>query len=217
MLRIIKTEMDYFKVPLAAILVLLMFFTLFAFNDIQVLSKNDFFKKYFWSMIIGLGSYGIVFLLWMQRVKEKHERIMALLPISLKTKKWSRWIFAVLPLTTAFIYIQLLHPFLPENWKIHVARISAQIGFLSMALASILIIRDIWFIISTRRELFKIFTGAVIIIFTAMGAFIITFIFNYDIVEPLYVHQEEFFFFLWALLISLSSLITYGMRKNYLE
>ena len=217
MLKLIKNECNYFKAPLAAILLLLLIFTFAAFNNIQLFNQIPFLKKYLWSMIIGLGAYGIVFFLWMQRVKENHERILFLLPTSLKVKKWSRWLYAIIPFTLVMIYIQILHFFLPEIWKVHIGRISAQIGFLSMALASIFIVRDIWFVKAGDSQLYKILIGIIIFAVTAAGALLIIVIFNYDIVVPLYIHQEELFFFLWGIIVSAISLITYEKRKAYLE
>jgi hypothetical protein len=87
MYGLIKIELKYFKIPLFVIVLLLLLFTIYAINDVQVFSDIEFLGKYFWSMVIGLGSYGIVFILWSQRVKEKHERMIYLLPISLNSKR----------------------------------------------------------------------------------------------------------------------------------
>jgi hypothetical protein len=168
-------------------------------------------------MVIGLGSYGIVFILWSQRVKEKHERMIYLLPISLNSKRWGRWIFAILPFLFVMIYIQTLHFFLSEDWNVHVGRISAQIGFLSMALASIFIIRDYWFIANNKGDLYKIIVATLIITVSTLGAIFITKIFSYDIFPPLYIHQEELMFFVWGIIISSIALLFYSKRKNYLE
>jgi len=217
MYRLIKSEIDYFKIPLTGILLLLLLFTVFSLGNIKLFAQIVFLKKYFWSMIVGLGSYGLVFFLWMQRVKEKHERMLFLLPTEMKIKGSSRWIFAVLPFTLVMVYIQILHFFLSDDWNLHIGRISVQIGFLSMALAAIFIVRDFWFLKSNKSEMYKIFIGTVIFILAAIGAIIITRIFSYDIVPPLYIHQEELKFFLWGILISSLSLIIFRRRKNYLE
>lgn len=217
MIRLLKTEIGYFKAPLWGIVILLLVFTIFALNSIELFGNIVFLKKYLWSMVIGLGSYGLVFVLWMQRVKERHEQIHSLLPLSLKTKKWSRWIFAIMPFTLAMLYIQATHIFLSSEWVVHVGRISAQIGFLSMALASMFIVRDIWFVKTGRNASYKILVASIVVIIAVIGTLLIMQFFNYNIVGPLYIHQEELMFFIWGILISAFSIITYGKRKEYLE
>jgi hypothetical protein len=168
MYRLIKIELNYFMTPLLTIIVLLLAFTLFALGDIKLLSDVVFLRKYSWSMIIGLGSYGLVFILWAQRVKEIHERMIYLLPVSINSKRWGRWIFAILPFSLVVIYIQLFHFFLPDEWNLHIGRISAQIGFLSMALACIFIIRDYRFIEQAACDIRKLLVAAFIILIATL-------------------------------------------------
>lgn len=217
MYRLIKIELEYFKVPLFAIVLILLSFTYFALNDIRLFSEIDFLKKYFWSMVVGLGSYGLIYYLWTQRVREKHERMIYLLPISLNSKKWSRWIFAVLPYLFVMIFIQILYSFLPEDWNQQIGRISAQVGLLSMALAGIFIIRDYWFTEQQRGESFKVVVASAIILIAAIGAVAIIRISSYDIIPPIYIYQEEMMFFVWGIIISSMALLFYVKRKNYLE
>ncbi|MDX1699809.1 MAG: hypothetical protein R3250_04275 [Melioribacteraceae bacterium] len=217
MFKLIKNEIEYFKIPLLAILFLLSMFTLFALYDIELFSDVEFLKKYLWSMIIGLGSYGLVFILWSQRVKENHERMIYSLPIKINSKRWSRWIFAILPFVFVMVYIQILHFMLSGDWTLHVGRISAQVGFLSMALAGIFIVRDFWFVKQNKGHGYKIFSGSVIFIIAVLGEIVINRIYSYNIITPFYIHQEELMFFTWSILFSSFSLVLYSKRKSYLE
>lgn len=217
MLRILKTELSYFIVPLLGITLLTLFFTICAAINFQIFINIEFLHKYSWAILLGLGSYAIVFFIWMNRVIEKHEMIISLLPRTNRNKSFNRWIFAVLPFVVLIIYLQFIHFFLNEYWNVHIGRISAQIGFLSMALSAIFITRDLWFVKHEKDDLYKYLIGLLVFFMAAAGAIFIIYIFNYTLVEPLYFYQEELMFLIWGILISSISLISYKNRKNYLE
>ena len=217
MYKLIINEIRYFKLSLILVGLLLLIFTIFALSNTLIFQQVFFLKKFFWSMIVGLGTYGLVFFIWMQRVKEKHERIHNLLPVTNRKKSLNRWLFAILPFSLTLIYVQLLQFFLTEDWIISVGRISAQIGFLSMALASMFLVRDLWFVKINHGELFRIFIGAIIIMIATLGAIGITQVFSYKNIKPFYVHEEELLFFVWGLIISAATIFAYRKRKSYLE
>ena len=84
-----------------------------------------------------------------------------------------------MPFTLVMAYIQILHFFLSAEWTVHVGRVSAQIGFLSMALAGIFVVRDIWFVRTGRNVSYKIIAASVVVIIAVIGAILIMNFFNY--------------------------------------
>jgi uncharacterized membrane protein YqjE len=106
MITLIKTEVKYFGLQLVLILLLLLAFTAFSLNDIKIFVQIYFLKTYFWSAIIGLGVYGLVFIIWSIRKKEMRERVHALIPMSVKSISISRWLFGIIPFVLVGFYIQ---------------------------------------------------------------------------------------------------------------
>jgi hypothetical protein len=217
MYKLIKYEILYNKQSLLLLAVLTMTFTLFALINIVIFKEIYFLEKYSWSALVGLGAYGIVFYIWSLRVKEKREIYHCLLPVALKKVSIGRWIWAILPFVTVLIYLQLLHFILSDSWQVHIGRISAQIGFLSMFLAALFITRDIRFIIKKKNDWAFLSVGFFIFLITALGAILIIMLFNYEIVKPLYMHDEELLFFIWGLFISAWSTKLFVERRSYLE
>ena len=70
MLKILKAEIEYNKTLLVVMLLLPLSFTIFALNDVKLFPQIYFLKKYFWSMVIGLGTYFLVYVIWTVRKKE---------------------------------------------------------------------------------------------------------------------------------------------------
>ena len=81
MLQMLKTEIEYFWIYLLIIVLLLLGFTVFELNNIAFFSDIYLFKKYFWSMVIGMGAYIIVYIIWVMRKKELRDRFNIILPL----------------------------------------------------------------------------------------------------------------------------------------
>ncbi len=108
MYKLFKSEIEYFILPVIIVVMLPLSFTFSALNDLKVFTEIYFLKKYFWSTVIGLGIYGLVFIVWSIKKKELRERVHALIPMSVKSISISRWLFGIIPFVLVGFYIELL-------------------------------------------------------------------------------------------------------------
>jgi hypothetical protein len=214
MWKIFLSELEYHIKLLGIVLLLISAFTLSAIFNFQVFTTLEFLRKYFWAIFVGLGTYLLVYLIWMQRTKEIREQLMFKLPVSAAKIAILRWIFAAVPFLFVMIFIQILQLFLNEEWNIQIGRISGQLGFLAIFLSILFISRDLLFVIknSVHRTIIMLL-GSVLGVFGIVA--IIKFA-SYELAFPLYIHWEELLFFLWGIFISLGSIFTYQIRKSYL-
>lgn len=137
MFKLLKSESSYFIILLSVLSVLPIAFAVYSSLNIELTENPNtpFINKYFWSIFIGLGTYSIYFIIWGIREKEKRDRLHVLIPRTLKSVSFSRWLFGSLPLIYILLCLILLYEIHSQSQKILIIRILAQLGLFFMFLA----------------------------------------------------------------------------------
>ena len=71
MWNIIKSEIFYAKSKLVVGIIILLLFSGFALLNIQLLEGTNFIGKYFWAILVGLGTYILIYSIWFIKIKDK--------------------------------------------------------------------------------------------------------------------------------------------------
>ena len=217
MLKILKAEIEYYNLLILLLVILPLCFTIFAENDILLFTNIYFLKKYFWSVLVGLGIYGIVFAIWSSRKKELRERIHALIPVKLKKRSISRWILGISPFIIVGFYIEMHHYFLPEQQVIFIDRINGQLGLMFIALAGVDLVINMWITFESKRYDKKILYSFSIVVGLLVLTFGVIYLVSTSIIKPLGFGGEEIFFFIWGTILSVLATILFSKRKSYLD
>ena len=216
MIKILKAESQYFLIPLGAMICLPLIFTVYIMSDIILFADVYFLKKYFWSMIIGLGGYMFMFIIWAIRKKESRDRYHHTFPLTLNHITFIRWVFGVIPFLLIGIYFEILANMVPERQIIFVNRASAQLGIFFIFLVSYDLVMNITILITNKfhKHSYTILLGAIIIIISASILFIYSM--SESVLKPIPPLSQEIYFFVWGFVLSLVDLSAFKNRNNYL-
>ena len=184
--------------------------------SVKAFTQIYFLKKYFWSVVVGLGIYATVFIIWSLRKKELREREHALLPIGINNISIVRWLFGISPFVLVGLYIELLHSVLPAGQEIFIDRINGQLGMMFIALVAVDLIQNSWITLeSTRYDKRLIYSFILVIAIVALSFGVIYFV-STSIIKPMNFGGEEIFFFIWGIIISIVDAIIFTKRKSFL-
>jgi hypothetical protein len=217
MITLIKTEVKYFGLQLVLILLLLLAFTAFSLNDIKIFVQIYFLKTYFWSAIIGLGVYGLVFVIWSIRKKEMRERVHALIPMSVKSISISRWLFGIIPFVLVGFYIELLRRVLPSEQIVFISRINGQLGMMFIALVGIDLLINSWYALGAKRYDKRIVYIVLITIVVLLLSFRVVYSVTTALLKPLSFGDGEIYFFFWGIILSITDAFVFTKRKTFLS
>ena len=188
MWELIKAEIEYFKIPLMAIVILPLSFTIFAMADIHLFHQTYFLKKYFWSMVLGVGTYAFVLIIWTIRKKEMRDRLHSSLPVSLNQTAIIRWLFGIAPFILTWIYIEMLRNVIPVAQTIFMNRINAQIGLMFIFLTSFDVIINADNSLVYRRYV-KLFLIILVLIFLSLG---VIYLVTISVIPPFPIGESQF-------------------------
>ncbi|MFC2084519.1 hypothetical protein ACFLS9_05635 [Bacteroidota bacterium] len=181
----------------------------------MVFTEVNFLKRYFWPMIVGLGIYFSIYIIWTIRFKEGRDRLHNILPIKLHYIALIRFVFGILPVIIVFVYLELSRLFIPEEWHIFIERINGQLGLFFIFLCVLSIFIDIRFLLVRKKELFKsiaiILTGLAVVLSTGGLVHLLAI----NVLRPLPVGAEESYFYLWGLILSVIAAIVFYKRKSF--
>ena len=217
MYKLLKNEIEYFIIPISVIVILPLSFTFATLSELQVFSEIYFLKKYFWSTLIGLGIYGLVFIIWSIRKKEMRERVHALIPMSVKSISIGRWIFGIAPYVLVGFYIELLRGVLPSEHLVFISRINGQLGMMFISLVGIDLIINSWYALGSKRYDKRIVYIVLITIVVTLLSFGVVYSVTTAIFKPISFFSEEIYFFLWGIILSVIDAIIFTKRKIYLS
>jgi len=211
MISLLKSEIEYFKVHLGIIAALPLIFSIFAFPNIMIFENAYFLKKYFWSVLIGIGTYAFVFSVWTLRIKENRERLHYLAPISKMKLSISRWIFGITPFVLIISYLLILYYYVPLSQVVFVRRAIAQLGLLLVFLASF----DL--IINLDLSLSGIFLKKRQIIITVIASLLIITSICIIYLVTLFVGEliGELIFNLWGMTVFTISSVLHYKKINF--
>lgn len=215
MWNLIKTEIKYNALLLIPAAALPFVFFIFAENEIIVFQGQPFLDKYFWSMLIGLGTYALIFALWAQRKKEARERLHQLLPLKTRTVGLQRWIFGVSPFLFVFAVLMLFNFIIPISQKIFVDRAIAQLGLLFIFIASFDLVINVDNYMNAKFAKKRSLVLAIVITTLVFVSIIV--IAEITTLLCLEDFNRESLLIFWGVLISLISFIIFNNRKSYLD
>ena len=211
MLKILKAEIEYFKIPLIAMVIPLIAFAVFAAADIQFFQSGRVLKKFFWPLTIGMGTYALVFIIWTFRKKELRDRSQSVLPISLDKITFTRWLFGIAPLILIWTYLELLRNFIVEDQVVF--GINLILGFMYIFIVSFDLILNLDAIIFNYTF---IISYLVAIIISALSVIISFLIFKTSVLPILIIVGSEFYFIIWVILLSILDAYVFKKRKSFL-
>ena len=217
MYRLLKSEIEYFIIPLIIVAIIPLCFTLAALNDLKAFTEIYFLKKYFWASVIGLGIYGLVFMVWSIKKKELRERVHALIPLSVKSISISRWLFGIIPFVLVGFYIELNRGVLPSEQIVFISRINGQLGIMFIALVGIDLIINSWHALSAKRYDKRIVYIVLIAIVVALLSFGVVNSVTTGILKPLSFGDGEIYFFFWGIILSVADAVIFTKRKLFLS
>lgn len=216
MFKLLKSEIEYFWLLVLPIIFLPISFTIFALIDIKAFAEVYFLKKYFWSALVGLGIYGLVFIIWSLRKREFRERSHALIPVTTYRRSIIRWIFGISPWLIVGLYIELHHLFIPTGQQIFIDRINGQLGLMFIALVAVDLVLNSWIALESKRYSKKLIYS-VFLTFAIAGLSVgVIYSVSTSLIKPFGFGGEEIFFFIWGIVISLIDTVVFTKRKSFL-
>jgi len=216
MLKILKAEIEYFRLPVLAIILLPLLFTVFALNDILLFPKIYFMKKYFWSLAIGMGTYLFVYAIWTFRKKEYRERLHIMLPLNIHHLSISRWFFGIVPFIFVGLFIELLQGLLPEQQVVFVARINGQLGMMFIALVVVDLVMNSWLAFASLRYDKRLLYSFLLVVTITFLSFAVIYAVSTSLIKPFGFGGEEIFFFIWGFIVSIIDAFAFKKRKSFL-
>ena len=216
MLQILKAEIEYFWIHLLIIVLLLLSFTLFELNNIAFLSDIYLFKKYFWSMVIGLGTYFIVYVIWVVRKKELRDRSTIILPLNINQLSIVRWLFGITPFVFIFLYLEMNRFIIPEQQAIFIDRINGQLGMMFIALAAVDLVMNAWSSLALLRYDKRLLYSFFLIVVLAVSSFGVIYAVSTSAIKPFGFGGEEIYFFIWGFVVSVVDVIIFTKQKSFL-
>ena len=216
MLQILKAEIEYFWIHLLIIVMLLLSFTVFELNNIAFFSDIYLFKKYFWSMVIGMGAYIIVYIIWVVRKKELRDRSTIILPLNINQLSLVRWLFGIIPFVFILLYLETNRFILPEQQAIFIDRINGQLGMMFIALAAIDLVMNAWSALALLRYDKRLLYSFLLIVVLTVSSFGVIYAVSTSVIKPFGFGGEEIYFFIWGLVVSVVDAIIFTKQKSFL-
>jgi len=213
MWQLVKSEIEYFKIPLIVIVIPLIGFAVFASADIHLFQNGRVLKKYFWPLTIGMGTYALVFIIWTFRKKELRDRSHSVLPISLDKITFTRWLFGIAPLILIWTCLELMRNIIVEDQVAYIIGINLILGFMYLFIVSF----DLILNLDVNLLKYKIIINYLVAILIAASSVIISIlIFKTSVLPILVIVGNEFYLLAWVLLLSALDAYIFRKRKSFL-
>jgi len=208
---LLKSELKYFIILIRFITILPMIFIVFALLNTNFFDKNDFLYKSFWSILVGLGVYFFVFIIWIIRYKETRDRLHLVLPITLFNLGVNRWILGVSPFLLTWICLEVLQIFVMENYLEHIDAVIAQLGLLFIFIVIFDIVLNFHFGSIKNKFWNPIIVAAILVIVSIIVVYSVT----YSIIPPFFRGGGELYFMTWGLLLSFLDIYAFTKRESF--
>ena len=215
MCKLLKSELTYNRYLLIALLSLPIIYTFFLAVDVAPFESNRFLGKYFWSGFIGLGTYLLIYVMWVQRIKENRDRLHSIIPVSIKQNARSRTLLGLLPFTVIVLYTLLIHFLVLTDQSDQTKRIFAQLGFMFIFLAHLLIWRDLWAGYSYKSETRKLLLVVSTAILMMVASIVALFFILIPLVDGIFTMSHEIIFMCWGLILCGISFFVFIKADNY--
>ncbi len=211
---LIKSELKYNSGLILITAFINIAFAVTGLLDISLFSENSFIGKYFWSIIIAVGSYFIIFIYWTKRTVEKKDRLYALLPLTNKQLALFRYLLGVLPFIIIASWIELNRLFLPEEWHKYIERISTQLSMLFIFLSLFAAGMELQYDTAYKQKLDKIIDS--VMLFNLIAASIALYTLEgFTYLPQMGVLEGRVYFYAWGLIVSFAAVRMFYKRKLY--
>ena len=213
--RIMIAELTYYKNYLIIIGTICLVYTTISFFAAEQFEYVSNWYPEFWTWCVAASSYYIIIFIWGSRFKKERDRVLNLLPVSLKSITWFRGLFSVVLPAAFILYFFLVHQIIINESKIYSIKL---IGFMSktiVVLPSLNILIDLWFI-NTKQGI------AEKIVITALTASVICLIVVFMNVYLLPLIRSGFpgriilLELLFGFMLALISLFVFKKRKSFI-
>lgn len=216
MFKLAKSEISYFIWIYISIGIMLICFALFSVWDIKLFENSRFLSRYFWSAIIGLGCYAVVFAIWTARRKENRDRQIMLLPLTVNHVSRARLLFGLSPFLMIFIFLMVFRLFASSEWKTFIDRINAQTGLFFILLSAIALIFSLnnkWL---NDKLFIKLSKVIFILAITILPVFFFLSAVTFSVIPAIPVLTEEFYFYLTAVFVMYAATVAFRKQESYL-
>lgn len=226
MWKLVKSEFKYYGVAFTAPIFFTIlfqateFFVLYTTSDLDIKSvhsKNVETWGGFYSLVIFIS----IFSIWSTRIKEKRERVLAILPLTAKQIALSRFWFAVIPLTILVSYLLIFHLTVNCVWDISLRLPLVQLGVVFILFAGFIRARDDWFSHwNFGRRFQNAFVTVLIIQIMVVVLFVVlpkSYEGSVSSFDKAFYYYVKSIFYLLGLVIMATTIFSFIKRKSYLN
>jgi hypothetical protein len=216
MWTLLKSEIKYNAGLFFLIALICLTFTVLGLLDLELFKSGSFLEKYFWTIIISVGSYFIIFVYWSIRTVEKRDRLSVLLPLRKSELFFIRYLTGVVPFLIIASYIELNRLFLPGDWYVYIERISAQLSMLFIFLSLFAIAMEFQLkakFQSTGRNVINF-----IILFNLIAASIALYTLDgFSYLPQMGQLEGRLYFYIWGMITSFTAVRVFYRRSSYTD
>ncbi len=191
----------------------LIIFTILGLTDTYIDLNMEFINKYFWSLVIGLGSYFLIYGMHVNKYKEKHDRVLAYLPVPLKNRAIYKFAFGIFPIVSIVFFLEFLRTILPDSLNTTITRIDAQLSLLFIFLGIMSTSYD-YMKCPTKKIKHSIRSASIVIILSLLSAGFIILV-GSETIPPIVKGRDEIYFYLWGIVIAVVASVIYYRRESF--
>lgn len=212
--RLLINDIKYYWFVFLMISIPVGIFTILGLTNLRVDITVEFLNKYFWPLTIGLGSYFLIYGMHANKYKEKNDRLLGTLPLSIKFRATYKFIFGVLPIVSIVLYLELLRTVLPIETHKTITRIDAQLSLLFIFLGIMSTSFD-YLKCPMNRKGRSLKSAAIVIGLALLTALFILLVAS-ETIPPIVQGRDEIYFYLWGVIMALVASIIYYRRTSFL-
>ena len=222
MWKLVKSELKYYRIAFVALVFLTIIFQLFEFfvlktmlemeGEISLPQINNWNSTFSFLLVFS------IFSIWHNRIKEKRERHVLLLPLSNKQLSIGRFWFTIIPFLIMIGYFFIILLFTNSIWRIKLTVPSADIGIMISLLACYILIRDNWLSYSDLGEKLGAVVISGVIVLSLLGILSYSIQIKHESVIHVFgLPYDNIQYYILGLVIMLTTIFSYQKRKSYLS
>jgi hypothetical protein len=189
-------------------------FTILGLANVNMNLTVEFLNKYFWPLTIGLGSYFLIYGMHVNKNKERHDRILATLPLDIKFRTTYKFVFGVLPIVLIILYLELLRTILPAETHRTITRIDAQLSLLFIFLG--IMSTSVDYLRCPTNKKGRSLKSAMIVIVLALSSALFIILVGSEIIPPIIQGRDEIYFYLWGFVMAVVASVIYYRRTSFI-
>jgi len=221
MWQLVKSELKYYRIAFSALIFFTNLFQIFEFFVLKTMldMKGEISTPQInkWNSTFSFLLVFSVFSIWQNRIKEKREKQLSLLPLSYKQLAISRFWFTIIPLLIMIGYFFLVLLIANSIWQIKLTVPYGELGITFSLLAGYILMRDAWFAYPDLGEKIGIvFVGVIYLALIYTLAYTIQI--NHKSIIPIWgLPYDVIQYFILGLAIMGATIFSYRKRKSYLS